>query len=88
MEKEWTKSGIFKGSGIPQPSGIYEVGCVHLLHEGCFVRLYYPTDSNLAANYDFTRWIFHKEYIPNVLHFCQLKFYNLFGALANIFIGK
>ena len=88
MEKEWTKSGIFKGSGIPQPSGIYEVGCVHLLHEGCFVRLYYPTDSNLAANYDFARLFFHKEYIRKVLHFCSLKFYNFFAALTSVFIGK
>ena len=88
MEKKWTKNGIIKGSGIPRPSGAYEVGCVHLLHEGIFVRLYYPTESNLAENYDYARWFFNKQYTSNVLNFCRIKFYSLLAALANIFIGK
>ena len=29
----WKRGGLFKGTGIPAPSGRYAVGCVDLMHQ-------------------------------------------------------
>ena len=52
-----------KLAGIPAPSGSYEVGCTHLMHQDLQIRLYYPTDRDLATTLQRATYYPHSNYL-------------------------
>ena len=56
MAEVWKNSGLVKVEGIPGPSGSFEVGCTHLMHQDFQIHLYYPTERDQATKYECTRF--------------------------------
>ena len=64
MAKRWENYEIVKvEEGIPVPSGNYEVGCTHLMHKNLQIRLYYPTERNLATTFEYATYYPHPNYL-------------------------
>ena len=59
----WKSSGLLKVEGIPAPSGNYEVGCTHLMHQDLQIRLYYPTEKDLATTFEYAMYYPHSNYL-------------------------
>ena len=60
------------GTGLPLPSGQYEVGCVDLMQEpGLLIRLFYPTQSGLATQYKYAHWSPHPNYLEKTVDFLE-----------------
>ena len=53
--------------GIPAPSGSFEVGCTHLMHQDLHLRLYYPTDKELATKIEYANYLPHPNYLTAFL---------------------
>ena len=53
--------------GIPGPSGNYEVGCTHLMHQDLHLRLYYPTEKDLATKIEYAEYLPHPNYLKAFL---------------------
>lgn len=89
MAEGWKRQGgLLKGPGIPAPSGIYEVGCNHLMHDGLLVRLYYPIERELSANYDYAKFYFHPNYVKAIYEYMETKNPGLVASLTKMFISK
>ena len=56
MAKGWENRDVVKVQGIPVPSGNYEVGCTHLMHQDLQIRLYYPTERDLATTFEYATY--------------------------------
>lgn len=84
MATGWTNTGILKTAGIPAPTGKYRVGCVHLIHDDLFMRLYYPTDSNqtTTTNYQYAKHAYDSKYNRTVLEFQEYKLAGILGTLV------
>ena len=90
----WHRGGWLKGTGIPAPTGSYEVGCVDLMHrlegdsDGLLVRLFYPTDPGLAGRgYQYAKTTPDIRYLKGALDFLQFRFSGLLATLMNAFYG-
>ena len=69
----WRRTGMFKGIGLPIPSGQYRVGCVDVMplcpgeERGLLFRLYYPTEATPDSGYHYPPWIPNKLYAKGYL---------------------
>ena len=88
MATGWNNSGILKVPGIPAPSGKYEVGCVHLMYNELFLRLYYPTDNGQSVNYRFAKHEYHSKYNKAALEFLEYKLAGVISSVVGALTGK
>ena len=94
-QEGWKKNvGVFKGPGIPAPSGQYRVGCVDLMHQlegddkgGLLLRLYYPTDAT-EDSYPYSLWNPHKNYLKGYLEAAHMRFPGLMSNLIHVLMCK
>ena len=63
MAKELENCEVVKGEGIPIPSGSYKVGCTHLMHQDLQIRLYYPTERDLATTFEYATYYPRLDYL-------------------------
>ena len=87
---------MFRGIGLPAPSGQHRVGCVDVMplcpgeDSGLLFRLYYPTEATPGSRYHYAPWLPNKLYAKGYLLF---KLYSsvlagALGSLMNSFCGK
>lgn len=62
---------------LPIPQGPYSVGCLDIMTKhssnGCFMRLYYPTEDNVMhRSMQWPTWIPGKAYIDGYAHFLRM----------------
>jgi len=96
-EKKWRQSGIFKGIGIPVPSGQHQVGCVDVMplrkgdDSGLLFRLYYPTEATPDSGYPYPPWLpdscYAKGYILQRVGLPSLVA-GAIGSLASVLCGE
>lgn len=83
---DWKTSGLIKGIGIPAPSGSYEVGCLHLMHQDLFMRLYYPAQEG-SINYQYAKQEYDPKYKKAILDFLDLKLSGLIAGVLGFFMS-
>ena len=95
----WKKSGMFKGIGIPVPSGQHQVGCVDVMplckgddtDSGLLFRLYYPTEATPDSEYHYPPWLpdscYAKGYILQSMRLPSLVA-GAVGSLASVLCGE
>ena len=87
---------MFKGIGLPIPSGQYRVGCVDVMplcpgeERGLLFRLYYPTEATPDSGYHYPPWLPNKLYAKGYLLFKRYSSFvaGALGSLINGFCGK
>lgn len=86
----WKTSGLIKGIGIPAPSGSYEVGCHHLMHEDLFMRLYYPTTptQGKVTPQQYSKIEYNSKYWKAILDYYEFKFSGLVAGVLGLFTSK
>jgi len=92
----WRKAGIFKGIGLPVPSGQHQVGCVDVMplckgdDSGLLFRLYYPTEATPDSGYHYSSWLPDKLYAKGYMLFKRYSTLvaGFLGSLTNIFFGE
>ena len=93
---EWRRRGMFKGIGLPTPSGQHRVGCVDVMplcpgeESGLLFRLYYPTEATPDSGYQYPPWLPNKLYAKGYLLFKRYSSLvaGALGTLINNFCGK
>ena len=88
MSVKWKKSGLVKVEGIPAPSGSYEVGCTHLMHQDLQIRLYYPTERDLATAFEYAKYFPHPRYINALLDVIGIPLSSLVSGIVRILCSK
>ena len=90
----WKRGGVFRGPGIPAPSGRHAVGSVDLMHkfpeeeDGLLVRLYYPTDAGADSCFEYIKWTSHRRYLKGYLEYSENKAPGFFSAVTNLFLSE
>ena len=74
--------------GIPAPSGSYEVGCTHLMHQNLQIRLYYPTESDLATTLQHATYYPHPNYLKAWLEIFSVSLSSLKPGELSLFECK
>ena len=96
-DSRWKKSGMFKGIGIPVPSGQHQVGCVDVMplckgdDSGLLFRLYYPSEATPDSEYHYPPWLpdscYAKGYILQSMRLPSLVA-GAVGSLASVLCGE
>ena len=92
----WRKTGMFKGIGLPVPSGKHRVGCVDVMplcpgeESGLLFRLYYPTEATPDSGYHYPPWLPNKLYAKGYMLFKRYSSLvaGALGSLVTTFCGK
>ena len=92
----WRRSGIFKGIGLPVPSGQHQVGCVDVMplckgdDSGLLFRLYYPTEANPDSGYQYATWLPDRLYAKGYMLFKKYSSLvaGFLGLLTNLASGE
>ena len=87
MAEKWKDSGLVKLEGIPAPSGNYEVGCTHLMHQDLQMRLYYPTEKDLAATFVYAKYYPHPNYLKASLDVIGVPLPGLVSGVLRLLSG-
>ena len=88
MAEEWKNSGLVKVEGIPAPTGNYEVGCTHLMHQDLQIRLYYPTERDLATTFEYATYYPHPNYLKAWLDIFGVPLSGLASGVLRFLFSK
>ena len=88
MAEGWKNSGLVKVEGIPAPTGIYEVGCTHLMHQDLHIRLYYPTEKYLATAFEYATYYPHPNYLTVMLDIFHVPLSGLASGVLRFLFSK
>ena len=88
MAEAWKSSGLVKVEGIPAPSGSYEVGCTHLMHQDLQIRLYYPTEKDLATTFEYAMYYPHPNYLTASLDIFAVPLSGLVSGVLRFLFSK
>ena len=92
----WRRTGMFKGIGMPTPSGQHRVGCVDVMplcpgeEKGLLFRLYYPTEATPDSGYQYAPWLPNKLYAKGYMLFKRYSSVvaGVIGTVISSFFGK
>ena len=91
----WRKAGMFKGIGLPVPSGPHQVGSVDVMplckgdDSGLLFRLYYPTEATPDSGYHYPPWLPDSCYAKGYMLQKMPSFVaGAVGSLATMFCGE
>ena len=87
---------MFKGIGLPIPSGKHRVGCVDVMplcpgeESGLLFRLNYPTEATPDSGYHYPPWLPNKLYAKGYMLFKRYSSLvaGALGSLVTTFCGK
>ena len=92
----WKRTGMFKGIGLPSPSGQHRIGCVDVMplcpgeEKGLLFRLYYPTEATPDSGYQYAPWLPNKLYAKGYMLFKRYSSVvaGIIGSVTSSFVGK
>ena len=88
MAEGWKNSGLVKVEGIPAPSGNYEVGCTHLMHQDLHIRLYYPTERDLATTFQYAKYYPSSKHLKALFDIFRIPLSGLASGILNFLSSK